>query len=82
MQEFHCKVYEDYKISIPVKLRKLLSISPKDEIILKINDKNEMTFGTVQLELAAVQKGIQEFFSKKSIVDDFLSNRASEYDDN
>jgi bifunctional DNA-binding transcriptional regulator/antitoxin component of YhaV-PrlF toxin-antitoxin module len=82
IQEFHCKVYQDYKISIPVKIRKLLSISPQDEIVFKINAKNEIMLATVQLELSALQSEIKKFFSGKSIASDFLNTRKDDYDDN
>ena len=82
MNEFYCKVYQDYKISIPVKIRKLLSIKSQDEIVLKINKNNEVILDTVQHELSLVQKNIQEFFKGKPISTDFLNNRNKDYDDN
>lgn len=80
-QEFHCTVYKDYKISIPVKIRKLLEISPQDEVILKVNKNNEITLDTAQHELQSLQKNLRQFFGDKSITNDFLKNKALDYDD-
>lgn len=82
IQEFHCTVYQDYKISIPVKIRKLLALHPQDEIILKVNDKNEIVLDTVQRELHVLQQNIKQFFGNKSIANDFLKNKELDYDDN
>ncbi len=81
MKEFHCKVYQDYKISIPVKIRKLLSIMPQDEIVFKFNQNNELVFETVQQELKLVQKDIKKFFQGKSIATEFIKTRKGDYDD-
>ncbi len=82
IQEFHCTVYRDYKISIPVKIRKLLALNPQDEIIFKVNDNNEITLDTVQRELHVVQQNLKQFFGGKLITDDFLKNKEQDYDDN
>jgi|GEM_PF-6467143 len=81
LQEFHCTVYQDYKISIPVKIRKLLALNPQDEIILKVNKKNEITLDTVKHELATIQQKLKIFFAGKSIANDFLKTKKSDYDD-
>ena len=81
MQEFHCTVYKDYKISIPSKIRKLLSISPHDEVVLKVKNNNEIVFATVQQELMDIQQEVKKFFDKKSIVLDFLATKMDDYDD-
>lgn len=81
LQEFHCRVYQDYKISIPVKIRKLLEINPHDEIILKVNKKNEITLDTVKHELSYIQQNLKSFFAGKSIVNDFLKTKKNDYDD-
>ncbi len=81
MQEFHCTVYKDYKISIPTKIRKLLAISPHDEIVLKVKDNNEIVFATIQQELADIQLDMKKFFGEKSIVSDFLATKMDDYDD-
>lgn len=82
MQEFHCTVYQDYKISIPVKIRKLLALSPHDEIILKVNKNNEIVLDTVQRELRMLQQELKQFFGNKPIAHDFLQNKERDYDDN
>lgn len=82
METFYCKVYKDYKISIPSKIRKLLSINSKDEIVLKINDKNQVVLDTVQHELSLIQQDIKDFFKGHSISSEFLKNRGKDYDDN
>jgi bifunctional DNA-binding transcriptional regulator/antitoxin component of YhaV-PrlF toxin-antitoxin module len=81
LQEFYCTVYKDYKISIPVKIRKLLALNPQDEIIFKVNKKNEITFDTVKHELSAIQQKLKSFFAGKSIATDFLKTKKSDYDD-
>jgi bifunctional DNA-binding transcriptional regulator/antitoxin component of YhaV-PrlF toxin-antitoxin module len=81
IQEFHCTVYQDYKISIPVKIRKLLALNPQDEIIFKVNN-NEITLDTVQRELRMVQQNLKSFFGNKTISSDFLNNKQLDYDDN
>ena len=82
IQEFHCTVYQDYKISIPVKIRKLLELHPQDEIILKVDDNNQIVLDTVQRELRMIQQNIKSFFGNKSISKDFLKNKGLDYDDN
>ena len=82
LREFHCTVYNDFKISIPVKIRKLLDLSPQDEIIMKVNRKNEIILDTVQRELRVIQQDIRKFFGNKSLAEDFLKNRKQDYDDN
>ena len=70
------------KISIPVKIRKLLNLHPQDEIILKVNDNNEIVLDTAQHELCMLQQHLKQFFGGKSITDDFLKNKKLDYDDN
>ena len=79
--EFHCKIYDGYKISIPAKIRKILNIAPHDEIILSVDSKNKVTLNTIQNELLSIQKEMKQFFKNKSIVNEFLKHKNGDYDD-
>jgi len=80
-KEFHVRVYDGYKISIPIKIRKLLHILPHDEIILSIDNENRVRLNSVHNELLSIQKEMKQFFKKKSIVGDFLKHKNGDYDD-
>ena len=80
-QEYYCKIYKDYKISIPVYIRKLLSMSPNEEVVFKITKDNRVILNTVSREISEIQQDVKRFFKNKPIVDDFLANRHDDYDD-
>ncbi len=81
MQEFHCKIYQDYTISIPTHIRQILSILPNDEIIITVNNENQIIIETVKSKLQHIQHDIKKFFHNKSIVDDFIKNKHKDFDD-
>ncbi|OGV28022.1 MAG: hypothetical protein A3F18_05060 [Legionellales bacterium RIFCSPHIGHO2_12_FULL_37_14] len=79
--EYFCKIYKDYKISIPLDIRKLLAIKPNENMVFRVTKGKQVIISTASNELYDIQKDLKHHFKNKPIVDDFLAKRGHDYDD-
>jgi len=54
---------------------------PNEKIVFKITKDDKVALNTVSHELSEIQKDLKKFFGNKPIVDKFLPQQRSDYDD-